>query len=84
MKVANRFAILADEDEELECEAPQGLEMRNIAAPFPRKYSVCSVTQKTKKIELGVTIDSGAEESVWPTSLLEEIPTHTSGPRTSF
>ena len=60
VKVASRFAILVDEDEELEFEAPPGLEMRKAAALLFRKYSVCSVTQKTKKVKLEVTIDSGA------------------------
>ena len=49
--------------------------MRKTAAPLARKYSVCSVTQKTKKVKLEVTFDSGAEESLWPISLLKEIPT---------
>ena len=38
-------------------------------------YDVCSVqiSQKVKRLE--VTVDSGAEESVWPAKLLQEIPT---------
>ena len=75
VKVASRFAILADEDEELESEASPGLEMRKVAAPLVRKYSVCSVTQKIKNVKLEMAIDSGAHESVRPISLLKEIPT---------
>ena len=66
VKVASRFAILADEDENLEFEAPPGLEMRKTAAPLAQKWSVCSVTQKTNKVKLESTIDSGVEESAWP------------------
>ena len=42
-KRRRRFAILADEDEELGLEALPGLEMRKTAALLVRKYSVCSV-----------------------------------------
>ena len=62
MKVASRFAILADEDEELEFEAPPGLEMRKTAVPCAQKYSVYFVTQKTKIVKLEVIIESGAQD----------------------
>ena len=42
--------------------------MRKTAAPLARKYSVCPVTLKTKRVKLEVTIDSG------PMTLPKEIP----------
>ena len=66
VNVVSRLEILLDEDEELEFEAPPSLKMRKTAAPLARKYSVCSVTQKTKKLKLERTVGSGAEQSVWP------------------
>ena len=48
-------------------------------------YDVCAVqkSQKVKRVE--VTVDSGAEESVWPAKLLQEIPTvKGEGGRTKF
>ena len=38
--------------------------MRKHAAPPSEKCRVCSVTQRTKKVKLEVTMDSGADESV--------------------
>ena len=74
-KVASRFAILATKSRRLDSEAPPGLEMRKTTAPLAQTKSAYSVTQKTKKVKLEVTTDSGAEESVWPMSLLKEVPT---------
>ena len=55
--MASRFEILADRDEELEFEAPPGLEMRTASALSRRR---------PRRSWLEVTIDSGAEESVIP------------------
>ena len=63
--MTNRFAALEEEDDG-EMAHPPGL---------AGTYDVCAVqkSQKVKRVE--VTVDSGAEESVWPAKLLQEIPT---------
>ena len=71
-EVASRFAVLAEEDEELEFEAPPGLELRKTAVLSARKHSVCSITQKSEKVKMEVTIDSGTKESVWPIFFAQE------------
>ena len=69
VEVANKFEILADEDEELEFGAPPGMRMR-------KRCSASAEAQRLrpKKFSMEVTIESGAE-SVRPISLLSESPT---------
>ena len=64
-KITNRLAALEEKDDGEMAHPPGSV----------GTYDVCAVqeSQKVKRVE--VTVDSGAEESVWPAKLLQEIPT---------